>query len=658
MSSGTPVTSPPPHGIRRLWHSLRGQLIGLVAAAVMGSMALHGGYTIAEQSSLARESLASQASALARNLAAASENAILTGRLDVMEALILNSVGFADVRAIQVFDARGTRLGHVARRAGEAATLIVADGTRHADLPARPLPQLRTTGRDATTGIEAWHPVIAGSLIGWVRVDYGTDSLAAISRRIWTSTLLGGSLAVLTTGLLLWLLLRRPMRALDASRRFAIGLQDVRGQQLPDVGGPLEIRELGAALNEASSRLFTLRRDGQAAIERLQAIFALSPDGLAGFDGDGHLTYANQAFYRMTGLDPGDPASRQMRALDARLRARCANPDEHPDLEACFAPPSADGLHRPAPPTPSGRHRLTLSRPAHAVLEIAGRQGDSHATQRVLHLRDVTHETELERMKSEFVASAAHELRTPLTSIHGFTELMLHREFEPARRQQMLTRIHRQSVAMTAIVDQLLDLSRIETRRDADFARAAIDLGRLVSEVVDGFQPPAARAAPMLTIGADALRVKADPARIAQVLRALLANAYQYSAAPQPVRVSLSADAQDGVELAVTDEGIGMTAAQAARVFERFYRADPSGNLPGSGLGLSIAREIVELHGGTISLDSTPGTGTTVRVRLPAAPPSPVAPAECPPADSTQAQPALGSCTTALAISAEIRASS
>ena len=622
----------PERRIRELLGSLRWQLILLVALSVMSSMMLHGWLTIREQSTLARDGLTGQASALARNLAAASENAILTGQLDVMEQLILNSVGFADVRAIQVFDAQGIRLGHVARRAGESARPVVMDNPRRPELPALPRPRIETLSHAGESRIVAWHPVIAGSLIGWVRVDYSVDSLTHIGQRIWISTIQDAFLAILATGLLLWLMLRRPMRALDEARRFAISLEDAQGQQMRCTEGPTETRELGAALNHASTRLHALRQEVHGAIERLQhhevllsdtnhqlqTIISLSADGLAVFDGDGRLKFANRAFHRMTGLASDDATGLDQQTVDSRLRSLCASSDDFPGLAAYFTDSAPNGTADAPDHAPPRKSRLVLSQPVHTVLEISGRLGDSHSTQRVLYLRDVTHETEVDRMKSEFLATAAHELRTPMASIFGFTELMLHRDFPLEQRQRMLGRVHRQSEAMITIIDELLDLSRIEARRGADFGFETLDLGNLVTVAANDFRPAPQRSAPQVLIGAEPLWVRVDPHKIAQVVRNLLTNAYKYSAEHQPVRIAAGIDETGGVELSVSDKGIGMTPEQASRVFERFYRADSAGAVLGAGLGMSIVKEIVDLHGGSIELDTRPGAGTTVRVRMPA----------------------------------------
>ena len=240
----------------------------------------------------------------------------------------------------------------------------------------------------------------------------------------------------------------------------------------------------------------------------------------------------------------------------------------------------------------------------------------------MLYLRDVTHETEVDRLKSEFVSTAAHELRTPIASIHGFTELLRMREYPSERRQQILETIYRNSAAMIRIVNDLLDLSRLEAQRGKDFLREQGDLGEFLRQSLADHAPPPGRDAPVAPVELGALPAWFDRGKIAQVLGNLLGNAYKYSPAGGAVRLQLLREIPPGaagrVGFSVTDVGIGMTPAQVARIFERFYRADPSGAILGTGLGMSIAKEIVNLHGGNLTVTSALGEGTCVSVWLPA----------------------------------------
>jgi signal transduction histidine kinase len=130
-------------------------------------------------------------------------------------------------------------------------------------------------------------------------------------------------------------------------------------------------------------------------------------------------------------------------------------------------------------------------------------------------VRDITHENEVDRMKSEFLATAAHELRTPMASIQGFSELLLNTDYALAERQEMLAIIHRQSELMAAIINELLDLVRIEERRGKDFTLEALDGGELVAEAIANFRLPAGRQPPL--IRTHPCRLQADRQKLLQV---------------------------------------------------------------------------------------------------------------------------------------------
>ena len=240
---------------------------------------------------------------------------------------------------------------------------------------------------------------------------------------------------------------------------------------------------------------------------------------------------------------------------------------------------------------------------------------------------DITHETEIDRMKSEFLATAAHELRTPMASIFGFTELLLERKFSAAEQREFLGTIYRQSKLMSKITNELLDLARIEARRGKDFIITGIDLRILLQEIVTSFKVPEGRLPPESQAGEIPLQVDADRSKLIQAITNVLSNAYKYSPGGGAVTIefivpaieaqSLPNERASRVGIRITDQGIGMTPEQLARVCERFYRADASGKIPGTGLGMSIVKEIVELHGGELNITSTLGTGTTVTIWLP-----------------------------------------
>jgi signal transduction histidine kinase len=240
----------------------------------------------------------------------------------------------------------------------------------------------------------------------------------------------------------------------------------------------------------------------------------------------------------------------------------------------------------------------------------------------VLHMRDVTHEYEVDQIKTEFLSTAAHELRTPMASILGFAELLLTQEFEQTEQREFLDIIHKQSRNVASILDELLDLARIESRRGKDFQLTRLDLNDLTVETAKSFKCPEGRASPEVVVAGLPQWLLGDAGKLRQVLLNVLSNAYKYSPQGGPVTVVTDTVTVRGelpqARVRVTDHGIGMTPEQAEKVWERFYRADTSGKVPGTGLGMSIVKEIIELHRGSVSVHSAPGQGTCISICLPA----------------------------------------
>jgi len=226
---------------------------------------------------------------------------------------------------------------------------------------------------------------------------------------------------------------------------------------------------------------------------------------------------------------------------------------------------------------------------------------------------------EFDRMKSEFISTAAHELYTPLASVKGYVELLTSPEysFSAAEREEFLAIIQDKSDILERIVDDLLQLSRSESGHSLQINAEPCDLRPLVDESVAVCRQFFPRHRIEVDLAGEMPPLPLDRIRIGQVLVNLLSNAAKYS--PEGSAIRLSAE-QHGrwIRLQVQDQGIGMTDEQSLRAFDKFYRADRSDTAKGGlGLGLAIARMIVEAHTGTIWLASSPGLGTTVSFTLP-----------------------------------------
>jgi signal transduction histidine kinase len=223
-----------------------------------------------------------------------------------------------------------------------------------------------------------------------------------------------------------------------------------------------------------------------------------------------------------------------------------------------------------------------------------------------------------DRMR-RFVADASHELRTPLTSVRGLAEYGLQQGDTAGayELQRLMTLIRDEASRMGRLVDDLLMLARLDTDRPLD--RRHIDLASIAAQAVQ-----AARVVnpdrPITVLADDPVIVYADTERLRQVIDNLIANATQHTPPRSPVIVSVTGTGGIG-EIIVADNGPGMTAEQAAHVFERFYRTDDARTRArgGTGLGLSIAASLAAAHGGDITVDTRPGEGAAFHVRLPLA---------------------------------------
>jgi len=229
---------------------------------------------------------------------------------------------------------------------------------------------------------------------------------------------------------------------------------------------------------------------------------------------------------------------------------------------------------------------------------------------------------ELDRMKSQFLSHCSHELRTPLTSIKGFTENMLHGMVGPlAERQHLyLTRISANANRLTRMIGDLLDLSRIEAGT-VRLAHQSVSLPSLLNDITQEFMPLTQTKNQELvleTTGED-VTIWGDPDRLHQIVTNLVHNAHKFTPENGRITVAIRKDPPNHILLSITDSGPGIPQEALAHLFQAFYQAHrrPEIGTEGLGLGLSIVKQLVELHGATITVESTLGAGTTFYIRFP-----------------------------------------
>jgi PAS domain S-box-containing protein len=346
---------------------------------------------------------------------------------------------------------------------------------------------------------------------------------------------------------------------------------------------------------------------------RLDSILGSMTDGLWVYDANGTVVDVNQAALNMFGLASRAEAIEHGTFEKLHLRdaeGRLVVPADMPYARALAGQTVPDYLA-------VGRHLISgrdldLSIAA-APIESRGIVGA------VLVIRDITALQELDRKKDEFLSVASHELRTPLTTIKGYTQLLAQtvNDLEPAERATYINAVLGEIERMMGLISELLDVSRIETNR-LQIHPQPIRWLQFIEGRISAFRVQHPTRRMRFDVSARETTVVADPDRMRQVVDNLLSNALKYSAEGSDIDVRVVRE--DGeVATSVTDHGIGIPRDEIPQLFERFHRARnvSSRYYGGLGLGLYIARAIVEAHGGDISVESEEGVGSTFTMRLP-----------------------------------------
>jgi signal transduction histidine kinase/HAMP domain-containing protein len=422
----------------------------------------------------------------------------------------------------------------------------------------------------------AYHPDLAAGL-GILRDEIVTAALWAV--------VLGGTVGVLVASLIS-VRLRRIARAAAAMEA-----GDLQTPLRPGFGD--ELGSLGATVERMRQRLRESFRNLASERDRLERIVERLREGVLSVNADLTVELANGAARTL---------------LDApRLRAGDPLPDPWPPFELeSFAAGLFGADARAAEATVTDAHERTLA--------IAGIPPQGGSETAILVLVDVSERERRERAEREFVANAAHELRTPLTTIVGAVEaLQGGAKGDAAARERFLGHIEREAGRLARLTRALLVLARAETGQELP-PRTSVPVRALLEQVGARLAPAPGVAVDVECDGDVTLFTERD--LVEQALWNLASNAARHT---ERGRIVLAARAtgNGSVELEVTDTGSGIATAEQERVFERFYRGNGRSQ-DGFGLGLSIVRQAVQALGGTIDVHSAPGSGTRVRVRLPA----------------------------------------
>lgn len=233
-------------------------------------------------------------------------------------------------------------------------------------------------------------------------------------------------------------------------------------------------------------------------------------------------------------------------------------------------------------------------------------------------MNDVSQEREVDRMKTEFLSTAAHELRTPLTSIQGFSEILLNKKgLTKKETKKFLTYINDQSVNLAKIVNDLLDISRIESGKGYSLHKVQCDFNEMIKEIISYYDKQVEKHTFKISLPSKTEEPFLDKDKIEQVLKNIIDNAIKYSPKGDEIRITCIKE-NNNVKVSVKDQGIGMTSKQVDKIFDKFYRADTSDSAPtGTGLGMTLVKHLVEAHGGKVWVESELGKGTAASFTIP-----------------------------------------
>ncbi|PLS77685.1 MAG: hypothetical protein CYG59_22480, partial [Chloroflexi bacterium] len=349
------------------------------------------------------------------------------------------------------------------------------------------------------------------------------------------------------------------------------------------------------------------------------AVLDATSEGMALVAPDHRFLTVNRRFSELFGVGTDQVVGRRLTELEGELQRVFA---EAASMQG------QDGQHSDGAGDVRGTFREIVVQqwPVQRELELFStpvRRADTEHLGRLYVFRDITHEREVDRMKSEFVSLVSHELRTPLTSIKGYIDLVLDEEVGDitADQRDFLEIVKTNADRLVTLTNDLLDVSRIEAGK-IELQRQPVDVAQLVRRVSTTLRPQleAKDQRLKLELAPTLPLISADGDRITQVLTNLLSNAHKYT--PKGGHIVIAATHEPTqVRIEVQDTGIGLAAEEQAQLFTKFFRARnrTTQEVGGTGLGLAIVKSLVELHGGGVAVASTPGCGSTFSVTLPMA---------------------------------------
>ena len=505
---------------------------------------------------------------------------------------LADSAGAALNHRVTLVDTSGAVLGD-SEFSGPALASLQNHNARPEIVAARRTGLGSSTRISPSEGDEELYVAVPAGQGRIARVSIGTLRVRTITARAQRDLVVSGLVALLIAIGLAAIFSRQVSRPVAELRDVAGAIAAGDLSRRPSLSAPGEVGELATAIHRMGEQLGARMQALEAEDELLGALVESLNEGVLAVDGQRRVIRINQSGRLLLNVQARTPFSVNLLPRDRRLNEA---------LDEALAGRTVDRVETQI----VGRILSLTARP----LGVGGA---------VLAVFDLTGIRRLETVRRDFVANVSHELKTPLTAIRGFAETLTTELAADRQHTQFAETIRSNAERMQNLIDDLLDLSRIESGGWAP-APVDVDVARAAEEAIASYRDEAGQRGSIIdvSVGANAATVRADPIALRQALGNLIENALRYT--PRGGTITLFSRREDSaIAIGVRDTGSGIPSEHLPRIFERFYRVDAARSRAagGTGLGLAIVKHLVEAHGGRVRAESQVGRGTTISLFFP-----------------------------------------